>query len=280
MTTSKQTTTVVIGNTEITKLVASARSKWASGSKDRFELGQVFSELRAAVDKYTRTSKDTNKVSYAEAVRLTGTPLGTAELYRQMYDIRKDNDILPDVFVILSEAGFNLARDLNDESLPAGIFADKPDLKSVEYLLGLSKEDTKKLIEELHKGYGKEEAQPVSISALKSEVDRMKATLSESKDEDFKSYLQNQIKEKTKTMHSKMVIAMSGLAKAVAVLLGKEEDWADSYIDETKKSGSLTEQRYQEAVKFAESFTVKKPAANGKKAAGSVKSSKKETKQP
>lgn len=277
---TKISTTVVIGNVEITKLVASARSKWAAGSKDRFALGKVFSELRAAVDKYSRGNEDTNKVSYAEAVRLTGTPLGTAELYRQMYDICEQNKIEPDVFIILSEAGFNLARDLNKDTLPSGIFADNPDLKSVEYLLGLSKEDTKKLVEQLLKDYGKEEAQPVSIETLQSDVDRLTTTRSESKDEDFKTFLQSQIEEKKKTMHNKMLWSLHNLANAVGSLLGKSEGWADRYLDETKISGVLTEQRYQEAVKFAESFTIPTASGNGKKKpAGSSESSKKHTKQ-
>jgi len=96
----------LIGNTEITEKVISIRSRRLSTVKDRLELGKLFSELRAAVDKYTRTSKDKNKVSYAEAVRLTGVPRGTAELYRQMYEVCKGNDIPADVFVILADAGF------------------------------------------------------------------------------------------------------------------------------------------------------------------------------
>jgi hypothetical protein len=273
---TKTNTTAVIGNVAITRLVASARSKWAAGSKDRFALGKVFSELRAEVEKYTRSSEDTNKVSYAEAVRLTGTPLGTAELYRQMYDICEQNTIEPDVFIILSEAGFNLARDLNEDTLPSGIFADNPDLKSVEYLLGLSKEDTKTLVEQLLKDYGKQEAQPVSVETLQSDIGRLQETQSTSKDEDFKSFLEKQIEEKKKTMHNKMLWSLRNLANAVGSLLGKSEEWADRYLDETKISGVLTEQRYQEARKFAESFTL--PTANGKKKpAGSSESSKKHT---
>src|SRR5450755_3099241 len=118
------TTTAVIGNAEITKSVISIRTKWAAGNKDRFVLGQLFSELRAAVDKYTRTTEDKQKVSYNEAVRQTGVPRGTAELYRGMFEICHTNKIEADVFIILSEAGFNLARDLGKEHLPAGIFED------------------------------------------------------------------------------------------------------------------------------------------------------------
>ena len=70
----------VIGNAEITKLVTAARSKWASAVKDRIDLGKTFSELRAAVSKYTRTNKEGDKLSYNEAVRLTGVPRSTAKL--------------------------------------------------------------------------------------------------------------------------------------------------------------------------------------------------------
>jgi hypothetical protein len=271
------TKTVVIGNAAITKLVVAARSKWAAGSKDRFALGKVFSELRAEVEKYTRSSEDTNKVSYAEAVRLTGTPLGTAELYRQMYDICEQNTIEPDVFIILSEAGFNLARDLNADSLPAGIFADNPDLKSVDYLLGLSKEETKTLVTKLLADYGKEDAQSISVATIQSDIDRLTTAKSGSKDEEFKSFLQSQIDGKAKVMHNKMLWSLRNLANAVGSLLGKSEGWADRYLDETKVSGVLTEQRYQEAVKFAESFTIPTADGNGKKKPAGSESSKKHT---
>jgi len=271
------TKTVVTGNVEITKLVASARSKWAAGSKDRFALGEIFSNLRAEVDKYTRTSEDKNKVSYAEAVRLTGTPLGTAELYRQMYDVCDHNKVEPDVFIILSEAGFNLARDLNEDALPAGIFADNPDLKSVEYLLGLSKEDTKTLIDRLKKDYGKEEAEAISVGSLQAEIDGFKKATAETKDETYKKFCAKEIDRTNKTMHGKMIAAMSALAKVVGLLLGKEEGWADNYIKQTEVSGVLTEQRYKEAVKFAESFTIPTANGNGKKKPASSESSKKHT---
>jgi len=54
-------------------------------------------------------------------------------------------------------------------------------------------------------------------------------------------------------------------------LLGKHEDFVDSYIEETKESGAMTEQRYQEAVAFAQKATFLDNSVPGKPAA-SVKS--------
>lgn len=274
--------TIVIGNAEITDKVISIRSLRHNTVKDRLELGKQFSELRAAIDKYTRTTEDENKVSYAEAVRLTGVPRGTAELYRQMYEVCKNTQIEPDVFVLLADAGFNLARDLNTDILPSAIVHDNPKLKDEEYLLGLSQNETDALIARLRKDYGKEQAPTVSIEDLKVKVARLKQSHSETKDADYKEYLHSQISETTTTLHNKMVWAMQKFATAFAILLNKDEDWADRYIEETKTNGGLIEQRFQEAVAFAQKVTLfnttEQTDDGNKKAAGKVKSDRQKTK--
>ena len=194
-----------------------------------------------------------------------------------MYEICEHNKIEADVFVILAEAGFNLARDLNSQLRPAAIFNDKPNLKSVNHLLSLTPEETKTLIEELWNDYGKEKVQAVGLEFLQSKIAKQKEKLSELTDDEDKEILQTKIDANTKTMHAKMVMAVSSLAKAVAALLGKEEDWANGYIEQTKANEALIERRYQEAVAFAQKSFFNEATANGKKAAGSVKSSKKQS---
>jgi hypothetical protein len=265
----------MIANAEITELVTSVRSKWVSGVEDRLELGKLFSDLRKAVEKYTRTSKDKKKVSYNEAVRLTGVPRGTAELYRGMFEICDKNKIDADVFVILAEAGFNLARDLNHEIAATGIFADNPKLKSVEYLLGLSAEETAKLVAGLRKDYGNEEAQEVSIDSLKSDIASMKQEQSESNKVEYKQFLEKEIEKKTATIHSKMLSSLRNIASAFASLLGRDKNWADSYVEQTKENAALTERRYQEAVAFAQKATF---LTEVEKTTGSVKPSGKQSK--
>lgn len=270
-------TSVVIGNVEITKLVTTARTQWASGTKARLELGETFSKLRAAVDKYSRTNKDGDNLSYNEAVRLTGVPRGTAERYRQMFNVCDVNEIPADAFVIIAEAGFNLATDVHEDSTVAAILATHPQVASVEELLALSDEETKKLVAALHKDFGKDEQQTESLSSLQAEIAKMQQSKSESKDVAFKKYLDEQINKQTTTVRNKMLWAIRNIAIALAPFLDKDADWVETYTSQFKQDGKVTvlvEQVYKEATKFAQSasfLTPKKPSAGAKKPASSVK---------
>src|SRR5437660_5789108 len=244
--------TSIIGNAEITSLVMTARQKWASGIKDRLEIGKIFSNLRAAVTKYEHSTKDKKKLSYNEAVRLTGIPRGTAERYREMYEVCNDNDISADVFVILAEAGFNLRNDLSKDSMPMAIFSDDPNLKSVEHLLGLSADDMETLILRLRKEYGKKEPTRTTVETLQAAIAARKGKAAETKDSDTKEALEAKIEEDTSTLHSLMLSQLRKLATVLAPFIGRNEEWVNTYIEGTKANGTFIEQRYREAVVFAQ----------------------------
>jgi hypothetical protein len=258
-------TVVQIGNAEITMQVVSIRKHRTSTVKDRIEVGRMFHDLRGAVTKYTRTSEDKKKVSYSEVVRLTGYHRSTAELYRQMFEICDGNDISPDVFVILADAGFNLARDLSEDVTASAVFTDNANLKSEEYLLGLSEDETKKLVKGLLKNYGKPEDEPVGIATLKSEIANYKAEAAKSTKPEYQAFCKEEATARTKTMHSKMISGLRSLSGALSVLLDKPANFAEAYIAETEENGALTEQRFREAVAFANKATFFPLTAKAKK---------------
>lgn len=266
------TQTIILGNAEISRHISTARTQWASGSQARFELGEIFSKLRASIEKY---NKDEDKgISYNEAVRLTGVPRGTAEHYRHMYEICDTNDIPNDAFTILAEAGFTLATDVHKELTVEGLLVDNPELKSVEHLLSLSEDETEKLIKQLRKDYGKPEAQDETIESIRTEIAELKQTQA-SLPESVRKAAEKVIVERTSTLRNKMLWVLRNIAQSFAPLLGKDDKWVETYLERFKQGGKVTsivEQAYSEAVKFAQSATFltaqKKPAASAKKSAG------------
>jgi len=108
-------------------LIEQGKALWHNGASDRLKLGEIFSNLRANQDAY---KKGKDGLSYSQAVAKTGTPWSTAERYREMYEVARDNGIPADVFLALADNGCNLAKDR--ETTVAGILSDIPDLPKLD----------------------------------------------------------------------------------------------------------------------------------------------------
>src|SRR5512133_2524744 len=98
----------LIGNEAITTTIKQVREVWGRGAEDRLKLGELFSQLRSQVEAY---KKDSQGLTYNQALAKTGVPRGTAERYRLMYETVKSSGVLAEVFLALAEHGCNLAAD-------------------------------------------------------------------------------------------------------------------------------------------------------------------------
>jgi hypothetical protein len=97
----------IIGNETITNLVNDTRSLWQSGLDNRLKLGEKFSQLYHAVERYKKSTK--TGLTYAGAVAKTTVPRGTAERLREMWETKEECSVPADTFLVLCEEGANLA---------------------------------------------------------------------------------------------------------------------------------------------------------------------------
>src|SRR5690348_7815879 len=86
----------VIGNEAITATIGQLKDAWNRGAKDRYKLGELFSQLRSQVEAYRKNKK--TGLTYNQAVSKTGVPRGTAERYREMYETVESSGIKADIF--------------------------------------------------------------------------------------------------------------------------------------------------------------------------------------
>src|ERR1700694_3463772 len=97
----------IIGDATITNIVHDTRLLWQSGLDNRLKLGENFSQLYHAVERYKKSTK--TGLTYAGAVAKTTVPRGTAERFREMWDTKEEYSIPADTFLMLCEEGTNLA---------------------------------------------------------------------------------------------------------------------------------------------------------------------------
>jgi hypothetical protein len=97
----------VIGDETITTLVNDARSLWQSGQDNRLKLGEKFSQLYHAVERYKKSTK--TGLTYNGTVEKTTVPRSTAERLREMWETKEEYSIPADTFLLLCEEGANLA---------------------------------------------------------------------------------------------------------------------------------------------------------------------------
>jgi hypothetical protein len=252
MTTAVKDVITYQGNAEIDSRVENISKLWHKGEKDRLTIGKYFSELKAETKPYKQDSG--SGLSYTSAVKLTGVPRATAELYRQMYEatqLGNGRQIPAKVFLGLSEAGFNLHSNLGDGVMVEGIVHDHPEILSGEI------DDYEKLAEILNMEYGKKKAEDNTdnvvdmekeLAGLKEQATKASGLL--------KNAAVKVIEEMESEIHSHRLSALASLATALAPFLGKRKEWAKQYSGEISDSRTLTAQRYREAVKFAQSLTA------------------------
>lgn len=96
-----------IGNDTINNIVQDIRSQWQSGLDNRLKLGENFSRLYHAVERYKKSTK--TDLTYNGEVAKTTVPRGTAERLRGMWETKEEYSIPADTFLVLCEEGVNLA---------------------------------------------------------------------------------------------------------------------------------------------------------------------------
>ncbi|MGB9204709.1 MAG: hypothetical protein WCB94_12170 [Terriglobales bacterium] len=229
-----------IGNAEIDPVIAAIQTTWREGEVDRLKLGEYFSKLRNLTAAYKKDSK--TGLTYTSAVKRTSVPRSTAELYRAMWEITKAHGIPAQVFLLLCDGGFNLATDVGDQFTVGGILQAHPELLSGE------NEDYDRLAETLKEDYGQEKEQEQSVDALQKFAESIRISMPDSKEK------QDVLEGLEKQIHSKRISALKGLCLAIGALLGKPKAWAEDYTKKYADSRALTRQRYEEAVRFAQSL--------------------------
>ena len=232
----------VIGDEAITTTIGQLKDVWNRGAKDRLKLGELFSQLRREVEAYRKNER--TGLTYNQAVAKTGVPRGTAERYREMYDVFKGSGIKADSFLALADHRCNLAAERTVTA--SGILSDLPGLNS----LYITDEDAvKKMAEKINRDYplkpsGDQPTSPIEeLEALLGNLEGMPKTPATEK------MIAETRSEIIKVQQSSLLI----LATALAPFIGKDKQWAEQYVDDVAKNSSLLKQRYAEAVTFAKS---------------------------
>lgn len=239
-------------NEKIDPLVASIQQLWQKGETNRLKLGEFFSKLRKETKQYKRDEE--TGLSYASAVRRTGVPRSTAELYRGMWELSSEHKIPAQVFLSLCEAGFNLATDLDEQATVPGIVSDHRELLTGKIA------DYDALAEALIKEYGKQsQTTPGAVeevAAMQKEIADLQKHMTGTMPDSLRKAGETAIAKKQAELHALRVTALAGLAKAVAPFVGQNKTWAENYAKKLKDNQVLTAQRYTEAVKFAKSLAA------------------------
>jgi hypothetical protein len=222
-----------VANETIDPLIANIQQLWQNGEADRLALGQYFSQLKKATEPY-KEDKETG-LTYTSAVKRTGVPRSTAEYYRVMWETVNANGVPAQVFLLLREAGFNLATDLREGATVQGIVHDHPKLRTGEI------SDYDELADTLDKEYGKKDDKQEKITDLQKFVETSEGKVPAS--------VLTSTKEK---IHTLRVRALTSLCVAIAPLVDHDEKWAKKYAKKCADSQALTKQRYEEAVRFAQ----------------------------
>jgi hypothetical protein len=223
------------GNGTIDPLIANIQQLWRKGEADRLALGQYFAQLKKATQRY-KEDEETG-LTYTSAVKRTGVPRSTAEYYRVMWETVSGNGIPAQVFLLLREAGFNLATDLREEATVQGILQDHPELLSGEI------PDYDSLAKTLKREYAKKEDDQETIADLQEFMDTSQGAIPRS--------VLNKAKEK---IHALRMRALTNLCLAVAPFLNKDREWAQDRTKKYADNHEMTRQRYDEAVRFAQSL--------------------------
>lgn len=233
----------LIGNEAITLTITQVREAWGRGAEDRLKLGELFSQLRKQVQAYRKNSQG---LTYNQAVAKTGVPRGTAERYRLMHETFTSYGIRADVFLALAEYGCNLAADR--ATTPAGIVSNLPVLGSLDIT---DENAVEKLAKQINKDYPvkTEEKEPVTpideLDSLLANLEKMPKNAATAK----------MIAETQSAITETQKVSLLTLAIALAPFIGKDKQWAEEYVDEVAHNSTLLKQRYREAVKFAKSAT-------------------------
>src|SRR5579863_2399137 len=224
---------IVIGNEAITTTINQVKDVWRRGAKDRLKLGELFSQLRNQVEAYRKDKK--TGLTYNQAVAKTGVPRGTAERYRQMCEAVKSSGIQADVFLALAEHGCNLAADRAVTA--AGILSDLPNVNSLDIT---HEEKVKEMAEEINKKYPvndgekKPATQIEDLEALLVNLEGMAKTPATTKMiDDTRSAI-------IKAQESSLLT----LAIVLAPFIGKDEQWAKTYVGKVAHNSTILKQRY------------------------------------
>lgn len=228
------------GNETIDPLIANIQQLWRNGEADRLALGQYFSELKKATKPYQEDLE--TGLTYTSAVKRTGVPRSTAEYYRVMWEKVNENGIPAQVFLLLREAGFNLATDLKEGVTVQGIIHDHHELLTGDI------SDYDQLAGTLEENYGQGEQKGKNVAALQKFADSISTSMPDSEEK------QNVLEGLEKQIHSKRISELKTLCLAIRPLLGKTKVWAEEYAKKYADSKALTRQRYEEAVRFAQSL--------------------------
>lgn len=237
-----------IGNQAITDIVNNARSLWASGQDNRLKLGEKFSQLYHAVERYKKSAK--TRLTYAGAVTKTGVPRGTAERYREMWEVKNEYSIPADAFLVLCEEGSNLAtvkaklgeafKGAISPLLPRIQSLDTTNAKAVKDLA----EDISKLIPE---PMGEED-----LAELQGNLSDLVGKLPKAKSREESVDLAAAINQTTEQIGALYLARMRALVNALAPFLDWSPEEVRNYLKAFEEQPlSQRTQLYEEATKFA-----------------------------
>jgi len=241
----------IIGNDTINNIVQDIRSQWQSGLDNRLKLGEKFSQLYRAVERYKKSTK--SGLTYAGAVAKTTVPRGTAERLREMWETKEEYSVQADTFLVLCEEGANLAtieaklgaafKGAISTLLPKIQSLDPTDAKAVTALAN----DLGKLVPKPGE---------VDLAKLESQLSDLTNQLPKSGGEEAASIAEemHQTREQIGLLY---VERMKALVTALAPFL----DWPDERAKEYMRafaSQTLSQRArlYKEAAKFAKTAAI------------------------
>jgi hypothetical protein len=230
------------GLEQINSTINAIRGLWGKGKEARLELGKLFSQLRAQTLPYERGSTDGK--SYTQAVAETGVPRGTAEGYRNMYEVLQAAKIPADTYLILADHGCDLAAER--VATLAGIVHDVPELLTIDVT---DEEAVKRMAKKIKDGYPVERKQKSAPTPLETLAEVL-ASIEEMPE----SAQTDKMREDTQKAIVKMKVeTLLSLATAVAPFVGRDAAWAETWVNEVEDNSALLDQRYNDAVTFAKS---------------------------
>jgi len=230
---------------QIENLIETIQKERRKGADAAFEQGKRFADLRELTASYEKDTK--SGLSYHKSVLRTGYAWATAERLRNMYDTVTAAKIPADIYTVLADYGCDLAA--KRTTTPAGIVHDLGDALSKLDLT--SEQAIRVMVTKINGDYPLErkgKSLSTSLDTLAEVLTSIEQMPKSGQTEKMKKETQEAIVKTKKEM-------LLSLASVLAPFIGKDEKWAEGYVEAVADNPVLLDQRYQDAVKFAKSAT-------------------------
>jgi gas vesicle protein len=218
----------IIGNKTITDIIKETASLWKGGENNRLQLGEKFSLLYREVARYKRSAR--TNLTYAGAVARTTVPRGTAERYRQMWEVKQEFSIPADVFLSLCEEGANLAaiKAKLGESFKGAVGILLPRIRALDITDAAKVADLAKDVI----GLIPDSPENEDLAELDSRLSDLMADLAKTEGDQPRADIAESIHETREQIRVLYIERMKPLVTALAPFLG----WSDERVKEKLKA--------------------------------------------